>query len=248
MCNFLINWGMPQKNLSINTEEIHIYRTNLNCMVDKLQSFYSTLSDDECRRADQYKFEKDRLNFVVARGILREIIGHYLTIKPEDIVFSYTSFGKPYLANNTLNFNLSHAGSLIVYILAKSKQVGIDIENIRPIPEFLDIAKEFFSMQENIDLNSISKDKQLKAFFSCWTRKEAFIKAIGNGLSFPLNQFSVTLLSQDLPKLTIIKDKTTIKNEWGVYAMNLSYGYEGAFVFDGPQEDPKIFYFDWRPK
>lgn len=245
MCNAPINWRNPPKNLFMTAEEIHIYKANLNCMVDNARSFYLILSDDERQRAAQYKFETDRLNFVLARGILREIIGHYLIIKPKDIVFSYTSFGKPYLAHNILNFNLSHAGSLVVYILANSKKVGIDIEKIHSIPEFLDIAKKFFSLQENLDLDSISKDKQLEAFFRCWTRKEAFVKAIGNGLSFPLNKFDVTLLPHDPPRIININNHN-IDNEWSMCSMNPTYNYEGAFSFSGPKKNVKIFYFNWK--
>lgn len=240
-----INWEALPKNLSLQREEIHVYKTDLKCSVSKAECFYLTLSDDERKRADQYKFENDRIHFISARAILREIIGRYLALKPSEILFSYNSYGKPYLIHKILNFNLSHASYLAVYIFANSKQVGIDIEKIRPFPGFMNIAKRFFSEQENIDLHSIPGDQQLEAFFKCWTRKEAFIKAIGNGLSFPLNQFDVTLLPNEPARVRNINGKNESVDLWSMSSINPTPDHVGAFLFENNIKDTKISYFDW---
>ncbi len=192
------------------------------------------LSHTELKRASTYKLEKDKKCFILTRSILRKIIGYYLNISPSNIDFFYNLHGKPFLntrnERNNLYFNLSHSGDLVLYIFARNYYVGIDVEKLNYIEGFEDIAKQFFSSSEYLNFQSIPCAQKLEAFFKCWTRKEAFIKAIGNGLSYPLNQFAVSLDPNESAKLLSINGDPSLASHWSLYSFMPYSNYEVAFA------------------
>src|SRR5438270_8929096 len=182
-----LDFRSAPERLTLKREEVHIWRVGLDQHPQTVARLSAVLADDERNRADKLYFEKDRRRFTVARGVLRIILGRYLNTKPEQLGFHYTKFGKPMLANagvDALRFNVSHSEELAVYAVACGREVGIDIEYLRPDIEAEQIAQQFFSSTEAAMLRSLPGEVRTRAFFNCWTRKEAYIKARGDGLSF----------------------------------------------------------------
>ena len=195
-------------------KEIHIYRSSIDSTDEELKGSELILSPDELQKAYRYKFEKDREQYIMARSLLRRILGKYLDQSPHKINFSYSEKGKPYIKDSLIKFNLAHSGGKAVFAFAENIDVGIDIEYMRDLPDELQIAKRFFSDEEVNEIMKVSEGDTKAAFFNCWTRKEAFIKAVGEGLSYPLKDFTVTLLPGVNPEIKWIKDKVDEVKEW----------------------------------
>jgi 4'-phosphopantetheinyl transferase len=179
--------------------QILIWTTRLDNVGDvRLAQLANSLSADENQKALRLRFERDRKRFIVGRGVLREILGTYLKTNPEKIAFGYGSQGKPFLKVRNqrtvtpLHFNLSHSSGWVIYALALN-EVGLDLEFVRPIPELHGLVERCFSAGEVEAFYSVPSALRLKAFFNGWTRKEAYVKACGEGLSIPLDQFDVTI-------------------------------------------------------
>ncbi len=201
----------------ISDGDIHIYRQSIDAPLDKLDFFRKLLSQDELQRANRFRFDKDRNHFISGRGLLRIILGKYLNESPASVKISYLDKGKPYIESSPVKFNLAHSGGKAFYAFALNIEVGIDLEKIKEMPDAADIAERFFSEDEVNEFRTVEKDNIETAFFNCWTRKEAFIKAIGEGLSHPLADFSVTLKPGDEPKFLMIKNKPDEVKEWSLF-------------------------------
>jgi 4'-phosphopantetheinyl transferase len=176
---------------------VQVWRAALDLPESQVRSLWYTLTADERRRAERYVFEQDRTHFVVARGLLRVLLGRYLRQDPPHLRFIYGPHGKPALATDTggvaLRFNVSHSHGLALYAVTRGREVGVDVESIRPEVVQEKVAEHFFSPHEVAVLRALPTPLQATAFFACWTRKEAYIKAKGEGLSLPLDQFAVSL-------------------------------------------------------
>ena len=155
--------------------------------------YAALLSREERERAGQFRLERDRRRYVVRRGILRELIGSYLDCDPTGVMFSYNSCGKPALPDYGLRFNASHSQGMALYAFCHSADVGCDIERRDPKFAGEQIPERFFSRDEVRALRSLPLNDQTEAFFNCWTRKEAYVKAVGHGLSIALDSFDVSL-------------------------------------------------------
>lgn len=155
------------------------------------------LSADERSRAGRFAFERDRRRYVAARGRLRQLLGERLGVAPESLQFVYNPHGKPALARRPgqrdLRFNVAHCGEVAAYAFAGGREVGVDVEAVRELPDADDIAMRFFSRRERAAYMRLPAQERPQGFFNCWTRKEAFIKALGEGLSHPLEAFDVSL-------------------------------------------------------
>ena len=171
--------------------EVHIWVANLDISLRQIQQLTTILSEDEQLRAERFYFEQHKNRFIVARGILRTILGNYLNTAPEQLQFSYSDKGKPILANSTLEFNLSHSQDLALYAFTWQGKIGIDVEYLRSLPDVKKIAERFFSPQEYNRLSLLNSEEQQQEFFRLWTGKEAYLKAIGEGLSGKLAQIEV---------------------------------------------------------
>ena len=160
--------------------------------------------------------------FVVARGVLRTLLGQYLECDPRGIQFLYTQHGKPYLANSDLHFNVSHSDEMAVYAFTRQAQIGVDIEKVENIFKH-DVAQRFFSNKEYELLTALDGFTQQRGFYRIWSRKEALIKAVGEGLHIPLASFSVSL--EDIEEL-----KFPAENSWHLQSFNVDPAYEAAFA------------------
>jgi len=171
--------------------EIEIH--SLAVTPERLAELEQWLSPDEILRRDRFVFLKDQQSYSAGRGILREILAKRLAADPRELEFTYTRYGKPSLRGARLEFNVSHSGGVAIYAVSPTRVVGVDIEKIEPRFTEDQIAEKFFSPSELIALRSLPEALQVDAFFRCWTRKEAYVKAHGAGLSIPLDSFDVTL-------------------------------------------------------
>ena len=167
---------------------MHVWRASLNLPASQIERLGQTLSTDEWSRANRFAFQKDRDHFVAARGILRAILGHYLDEAPNRLRFSYNPFGRPALAGEPegLRFNVSHSHGRALIAVTGGRSVGVDVERIRPDVTYEQLARRFFSPREVAALLALPENLRRKAFFTCWTCKEAYVKARGEGLSIPL--------------------------------------------------------------
>lgn len=184
------------------------------------------LSDDELARANKFYSKALKQRFIIRRAISRSILGHYTEQQPEKISFSLNKYGKPYLSNDDYHFNLSHSEDLVVMAVSK-RQIGVDIEFIKVIPDMALVAKHHFSEKEKLDLLNLPSNQQIHAFYRYWTGKEAFIKADGRGLGIPLDSFDVTLKPKEIAKLSRVDKK------WSIRKLDLLANYLGAIVVSG---------------
>ena len=192
-----VAWDFPPQELKLDNHEVHVWCAALDRDQLSVQRLWPTLAADERARAQRFHFQKDRKRFVVRRGLLRAILGRYQGVEPDRLQFCYGPHGKPELTSDcggeTLCFNLSHSEGLALYAVTRQRRIGVDLEYIRPELVQEEIAERFFSPREVAALRTLSGYMQQQAFFDCWTRKEAYIKAVGEGLSLPLDQFDVSL-------------------------------------------------------
>lgn len=211
--------------------------------LDEPSSTISTstvLSPDELTRASRFHFEKDRLHFIRCRTALRLLLSWYLEIPAVEVHFEYQPSGKPALAAQQnphgLEFNVSHSAGLALIAVSAGHRVGVDIEKIRSEVDTTALAERFFSVRERTGLRVLPDHLRVPAFFACWTRKESFLKATGQGLSFPLVDFSVTTHPDLDPALEEIRGNTEARKQWFLADLSVASGYratvaiEGAFV------------------
>jgi 4'-phosphopantetheinyl transferase len=196
-----------------------------------------SLSADERERAGRFHFSKDRQHYVAARGVLRDILGRYMGLAPQLIRFSYDSYNKPSLSaetgGGTLQFNVSHSHGLALYALTNGREVGVDIEFVREDFTGLDIAENFFSPREVSALRALPPGERAVAFFDCWTRKEAYIKARGEGLSYPLRLFTVSLAPGQPAALLCTEDDPQEAARWSLLELYPGEGYRAACAVKG---------------
>ncbi|HZE69993.1 MAG TPA: 4'-phosphopantetheinyl transferase superfamily protein [Pyrinomonadaceae bacterium] len=224
--------------LTLGVKDVHVWRASLDQTPAIVEQLRQLLSADERIRADRFHFENDRQHFVVGRGCLRMLLSRYLEIPPGEIQFSYGAQGKPQLATanaqlHPFHFNLAHSGTLALYAFTRVGEIGVDLERIRPEFTGDDIAKRFFSPGEVACLNELSRELRHEAFFNCWTRKEAFIKAIGMGLSLSLDQFDVTLGPAEPAELLRTRWDEKEAARWSLKALDVGPGYVAAVAVAG---------------
>jgi 4'-phosphopantetheinyl transferase len=230
-------WDPPPADLKLSRATVHVWRASLNQMASHVYSLEHTLTPDELSRARRFRCLRDRRRFILARGLLRTVLSRYLGIEPGQLRFCRGDCGKPYLASkhgpNALSFTVSHSDGLALYAIARGRQIGVDLERIRPIPGVEDIAARFFSTQENAALLTLPAPQRQKAFFTCWTRKEAYIKARGEGLSLPLDGFRVSLTPGEPAMLLSIKDDPQEAARWSLRELRPGLGYVAALAVEG---------------
>jgi len=195
------------------------------------------LSPDERARGDRFVFERDRRSFVACRGLLRRLLGSYVGTEPRVLRFEYGPRGKPSLAAGSgprdVRFNVSHSGGLALLAFARGRELGVDIERERAVPEAYSIAHRYFSPREVAALGALAADARPPAFFRCWTRKEAFIKATGDGLSRPLETFDVTLAPGEPARLERVEDEPGEAERWWLEDLEPAAGFAGALAVEG---------------
>lgn len=222
----------------LDSDDLHIWHVDLDRPTSTVLHLHQFLSLDEKVRAHQFHMASDQNRFVIARGSLRTILAGYLPVHPGEITFSYGAQGKPSITNAAatemnLNFNMAHSAGLALVAVGCATQVGIDVEQIRADLARNIVAKDFFSLREIEQLDSLPAGKQLRAFFACWTRKEAFLKAKGVGLSRALDQFSVSVDPDGHARLLETTWEPAEVSRWWLESIELDGDFAAAVVVEG---------------
>jgi 4'-phosphopantetheinyl transferase len=189
-----------------------------------VSKFKAVLSQDELARATRLRFEHLRRSFIVAHGTQRVLLSRYLKVAPAEIQFTYSAKGKPNISGTSnIRFNLSHSGDFVLLAVTLNCDVGVDLEQMRPLPDLANIADRYFSREETSELMSLPPEQHERAFFACWTRKEAYIKAVGEGLSTPLDSFHVTLLPDAPARMIHLGGGTGAAEAWNIVNIDLGH-------------------------
>lgn len=240
------NFRGESNQLKIEGNEVHIWLIPFDKIINRISFFEDLLSQNELSRAGKFHFEMDRSKFIVGRGILRLILSKYSGILPSQIKFIYNEFEKPSLEKGQnsmfLEFNTSHSASFVIVGLTIIAKIGIDIEILDRKSDLLELAKRYFAEAEFINLISLPKDLMIEGFYNCWTRKEAFIKAIGNGLSHPLDTFEVTLTPDEETRFLKIAGENV--EEWSLINIEPHSEYVGAIAVNRKSNEVKCWYLD----
>lgn len=235
---------VPHPTPSIADGEVHVWQLHLEDLRWSNMRFSTVLAPDEVERAVRYVFERDREQFIVARGLLRMILARYSECEAQEIEFGYGEHGKPFVARPTgtgLTFNLSHTHGRGLCAVARNRAVGIDIERIRPEVDILGVAGSTFSPGECAQLEALPAGDRLASFFRCWTRKEAYIKARGDGLSYPLDRFDVSLGPDEPAALVRSAEGEAELHCWSLLAIDTGPSYMAALAVEQPVESVYLF-------
>ena len=224
----------------LSGNELHVWRASLDLSAEVRERLQGTLNSDEKTRAERFLVAEAREHFVAARGILRELLGAYVGVDPQSVALSYRPKGKPWLSpehNSSICFNVSHSHGMGLFAFARNYEVGADIEYIRKEIRGMEIASHFFSKEEIAELAKLPSPRMQEAFFGCWTRKEAYVKAHGQGLSIPLGSFTVEFSRSE----QVLQDETGAR--WSCYALDVAPGFAASVVAEGESWRMKLW--DW---
>ena len=240
-------WLAPPETLPLRKGEVHVWRGIVDIPSAALQVFETVLSPDERERAHRFRFPQHQQRFIAARGMLRSLISRYLHIQPEKIKLGLGPQGKPFVENtgrSPLYFNVSHSQKIAVFAFSPDFEVGIDVEGPQPRMDYHGVASRVLSNQEQQWIQDLPESRKKSALLTAWARKEAFVKAIGTGLAFPLRNLTVTLLPEQTPQLVHIDDPSLADKPWTIHALYPRSGYAAALVVAGHTET--ICLWDYR--
>jgi 4'-phosphopantetheinyl transferase len=235
----------PPARLTLEENTVDIWSADLDRSPHEVCRLHDTLSPDERERASKFHFAEDQQRFIASRGILRDVLARYLGRSPSALHFSYGPFGKPSLADNcasNLRFNLSHSGNLALYAVTRNREIGVDVERIDS--SFVDcgIEEKFFSRNEVAELRSLDASERLRAFFNCWTRKEAYVKACGGGLQISLQSFDVSLAPREA-----VAFLNKGESGWSLQALPLGRDHAAAVAVEGNNSGLRSWRWQMQP-
>jgi len=208
---------------------VHLWQTPLEDRASEVTSRFELLSRDKQERALRFREGRPRNDFVVTRGTLRTLLARYLGTAPQEVQFCYGRNGKPLLGSNSnLRFNVSHTHGLAILAFAKNRAIGVDVENVNRETDAKRLAERFFSQSERQALRHLSGQQLQAAFFRCWTRKEAYIKATGDGLALPLSQFDVSIAAGDRDALLATRPDRSEASRWTICDVPVIAEYAAA--------------------
>jgi 4'-phosphopantetheinyl transferase len=240
-------------NLLLPEDEVHLWRIDIDVIGADESQWQQVLSSDELTRASSFHFSRDRQRFVATRAWLRTILAGYLRTDPRKndsrgLTFSYSKKEKPSLgpafATSDVTFNVSHSGGIALLAFARGREIGVDVEQVRSNSDLEGISRRFFSTREQSQLAALSGEEKVEGFFRCWTRKEAYIKATGDGLSLPLHQFDVSIRPGESNALLATRPDDLEAGRWLLREVPAGPGYIAALCVRG--QDWKLR--DWsRP-
>jgi len=233
---------------AISDREVHVWKVDLCGSASEVT--HSCLSADEQERAARFHFRKDRECYRIAHGSLRLILGRYLDLAPAELHFGQTEFGKPFLTNSEasgLLFNMSHSGDFALIAVTHEREVGVDVEFMRDGFATDEVAENFFSVAEIYTLTGLEPHLRVRAFFNCWTRKEAYVKARGEGLSMPLDQFDVSL-APGVPATMLNNRLDEMEtSRWTFHDLAVAPEYAGALAIESFSSPARVSCYSLSP-
>jgi 4'-phosphopantetheinyl transferase len=247
MENVDCTWSHSPPELDLSSKDVHVWFAGTDDAAEDIDDLVLLLSADEWSRAARFHFEQDRKRYIVRRALLRLIVSRYAGIDPARLEFHYGSYGKPSLAGvadvTGLNFNLSHSRGWALYALTHCVKVGVDLEWVRPVMEAEQIAQRNFSVNEASVLSRLPDRQKLEAFFNCWTRKEAYLKALGDGLARPLDSFEVSLRPREEARLLRVAEDPDQVSRWSLCHLSPAGGCIGALAIE--EQDARVSCWRW---
>jgi 4'-phosphopantetheinyl transferase len=223
--------------LELPAGEVHLWSIDLDPPAERVEALRRFLSPDEQERASRFRFDRHRRQYAVGRGALRALLGGYLGTRPELVRFTYGPRGKPFLAEESqLFFNLSNSNELALVGFMLGREIGVDVEHLKPMPDCEKISERFFSESERRVLRDLPAERKEEAFFNCWTRKEAYLKAVGEGLAAPLDSFDVTLAPGEPPRMLTLRGDAAAASRWWFQHFRIDPDYIGALALERQSE------------
>jgi len=223
--------------IALPEDEVQLWRVDLEIIGNNESRWKRLLSSDELKRASRFHFQRDRQRFIASRAVLRMILASYLATDPSGLTFSYSKKEKPSLAlrhaASGITFNVSHSGGVALLAFTHDREIGVDVELVRRDFDVEAIARRFFSAHEQEQLAAVPPQDRVDAFFSCWTRKEAYIKATGDGLSLPLTQFDVSIAAGESSALLTTRPDPSEAKRWCIQQVPGGPGYVAALCVRG---------------
>jgi len=233
-----LDWPHSTRPEPLVEGQVQVWAASLDVPVDQRRRLEATLSQDERARAARYRLEDPARRFVVARGVLRELVGMYLDVSPTAIALVADEHGKPalrYRGEHPLEFNVTHSGDLALYAFTLGRRVGVDVERIRPMTNMRALVDRVFSEAERLVFERLGADEQVDAFFSTWTRKEAFVKARGSGIAGQLDKFDVTVRRTEPARLLRVEGDGAGPSQWSLAHLEPAEGFVGAVAVEAPE-------------
>ncbi len=224
-------------HISISEAEVHVWRVNLA----RPRPAGHLLSVDERARAGRFHFERHRHRYTAGRSMLRRILGRYVDTSPNTLRFEYGANGKPGFGTGPIRFNVSHSGDLALIAIASGREIGVDVERIRRDDDLLDVAERYFAPQERVALRSLPEQERCSGFFRCWTRKEAYLKARGEGLSIDLHGFVVSLRPNEPPALLESVSGPAEVLRWTLADLHPHPDYAAALAVEGNECNVRLW-------
>ena len=241
-------WDSEPASFALLPCEVHIWRIGLDEICGREQDCAALLSSDEQRRASAFKFPQHRYRYIVCRAFLRMILGRCAKCDPREVVLTSNSFGKPIIRHPALNprleFNLSHSRQTALIAVALERRIGIDVEHHSDEVAIDAFCTQFFSPRETATILALSRDAKIQAFFDCWTRKEAYLKARGEGLRLPLADFDVSL-APDRAALTHVGWDAEEVTRWSLYSLYVENGCSSTLSVEGSISALKCWNWCW---
>jgi 4'-phosphopantetheinyl transferase len=218
--------------LTLEPNQIHAWRIALDLPALRVDELRALLSRAETARANAFHFAEHRARFIVAHALLRVILARYTRGAPRDLVFATDEFGKPALMQPAcdFHFNLAHSEHLALCAITRAAPIGVDVEFVKPLENLDELAARFFAPREIAALRALPADQRARGFYACWTRKEAYLKALGKGLRAPLDQFAVSLAPDEPARVVWARDDPRAAEEWSLRALDPAPGYVGALA------------------
>jgi 4'-phosphopantetheinyl transferase len=243
-------WTEPSEVPTPKPDEVHVWRISLAGQPGETARLKELLSPEELDHAGHFHFAHHQRRFIIRRAVLRQLLAACLGGSPGAVQWEFGSHGKPVVPDQTddrdLRFSCSHSDDWALIALARGRELGVDLEQHRPMPDAAEVANRFFAPAEIRELTSLPPALKAAGFFNCWARKEAFIKALGLGLSYPLNRFVVSLAPEKPAALLAVEDDPEAVKKWRLMTFTAIPACSAALVFEGPAAALK--YFDWKPR
>jgi 4'-phosphopantetheinyl transferase len=231
------SWHLAQEFPALPHDAVHVWCVRLDLQPESVQRLEEVLAMDERERADAFRFAYLRRRYVVTRGVLRQLLATYLTADAASLRFHFSALGKPSLVervdSTSLSFNVSHSEEIALIAAARGRELGVDIERIRAIEDADGVAEHYFCPPERDALRLSQGDSKTKHFFTYWTRKEALLKATGDGLSLPLDRVDVSTIRYGKPHGVLIRDRFGAARHLTLVDLAPAIGYTGALAVEG---------------
>jgi 4'-phosphopantetheinyl transferase len=237
MISFSCPWPVAVEQPRLSPESVHVWWLPLDVAAEQVEELRGSLSADELQRAERFHFDRHRRRFIACRGQVRRILAGYLEAQAADLRFRYGPRGKPALdapwSDSAIRFNVSNSDDVALLAVALDRELGVDVEHVREPRDFDSLAAQFFASGEVAQLRSLPEEERREAFFHCWTRKEAVLKAVGTGLAFPLDKVVVTLNPGDRARVIAFNDDPAAPAQWWLESLAPLPEYIGALAAIG---------------